>query len=329
MSCFAHALGIIILVLAMCAPRACRAQIPHVVPEGHVGLYFRGGRLLEAVAEPGMYLHLPFITSMIDVLVRVQTDVVRNVPCGTKDGIMSEFERVEVVNALRKDKAHSVVKAYGADYDVVWIHDKIHHEINKFCSNKTLREVYVDDFAALGEVLEFALQTDLDIHANGVSVIAVRTTKPTIPDSIRRNYEAMEEQRTAALVALRTHEVVERELETERVRVVSTARKHAEEAEIKSVAEARRARLQAETQSYEEKLIADSKRYSAEEEAAANEALLTEPYLRLQATRVWEHTTKAYFGERIPTLMIDPVQPANSAAMTTASAWWSTRKDQS
>ena len=314
------------LAYVICAPRACLAQIPHVVPEGHVGLYFRGGKLLDAVAEPGVHVHLPFITRLINVQVRVQTDVVRNVPCGTKDGIMSEFERVEVVNTLHKEKAHSIVKAYGADYDVVWIHDKIHHEINKFCSNKTLREVYVDDFATLDQSLESALQSDLDRYVNGVTVIAVRMTKPTIPESIRRNYEAMEEQRTAALVAMRTHEVVERELETERVRVVSTARKHAEEAEIKSDTEARRARLQAETRSYEDKLTADSKRYAVEEEAAANQALLTDSYLRLQATRVWEHNTKAYFGERIPTLMIDPVQPASPA--TTASTWWAPRKHQ-
>ncbi|KAK3251068.1 hypothetical protein CYMTET_39612 [Cymbomonas tetramitiformis] len=290
------------LLLTACG---CRAVL-HAVPEGHIGLSYRSGKLLDAVSAPGLHGHLPVVTRMVNILVRVQTDVVENVPCGTKDGIMSAFERVEVVNSLREDRAHAVVKAYGEDYDRVWIHDKIHHEINQFCSNKTLREVYVDDFASLDEILKVALQSDLDAHVQGLTIIAVRMTKPTVPESIRKNYEAMEEQRTAALVAERTHEVVQRQLETEHLRAVSAARKEAEETGIKTKMDADRARVQAETRSYEEKLIADSRRYAIEEEAAANEALLTDAYLRLQATRVWEHNTIAYFGEKIPTLMLDP-----------------------
>ncbi|KAK3290067.1 hypothetical protein CYMTET_2535 [Cymbomonas tetramitiformis] len=294
------------------------ASLLHQVPEGHVGVYFRGGRLLDTVVDPGVYLHLPYITEMINVNVRLQTDVIRNVPCGTKDGILSEFERVEVVNTLNRERAHAVIKAYGVDYDRVWIHDKVHHEINQFCSNKTLREVHVDDFASLDELLKVALQKDLDTHVSGVVIMAVRMTKPTVPASIRRNYEAMEEQRTAALVAQRTHEVVERELETERVRIVSAANRQAEESQIHTEMEARRKRARAETKAYEDKLEAESKRYSVEQEATANEALLTDAYLRLQETRVWEKNTKAYFGEKIPSLMIDAVQPVDPASMQVA-----------
>ncbi|KAK3243114.1 hypothetical protein CYMTET_47256 [Cymbomonas tetramitiformis] len=287
----------------------------HQVQEGHVGVYFRGGRLLDTVVGPGIHLHLPYITEMVDVNVRLQTDIIPNVPCGTKDGILSQFERVEVVNTLSQAQAHTVVKAYGVDYDRVWIHDKVHHEINQFCSNKTLREVYVDDFASLDELLKLALQKDLDAHVNGVSIMAVRMTKPTVPASIRGNYEAMEEQRTAALVAQRTHEVVEQELETERAKTVSAANRRAEEIHIQTETEAQQKRTQAETKAYEDKLAAESKRYAVEQEATANEALLTDAYLRLQETRVWEQNTKAYFGESIPRLMIDAVQPVDPASV--------------
>lgn len=274
--------------------------------------------MLDSVVGPGLHLHAPGITRMVDINVRLQTDVIRNVPCGTKDGILSEFDRVEVVNTLERQRAHAVVKAYGVDYDRVWIHDKVHHEINQFCSNKTLREVYVDDFASLDELLKLALQTDLDAHVEGVVIMAVRMTKPTVPASIRQNYEAMEEQRTAALVAQRTHEVVEQELETERTRIVSAANRRAEESRIQTEMEAQQKRAQAETKAYEDKLAAESKRYSVEQEAAANEALLTDAYLRLQETRVWERNTKAYFGESIPRLMIDAVQPVDPASVEIA-----------
>ena len=49
--------------------------------------------------------------------------------------------------------------------------------------------------------------------------------------------EAMEEQRTAALVAERTHEVVTQELETERKRLVSAAERKAEEMRIQTETE--------------------------------------------------------------------------------------------
>ncbi|KAK3234565.1 hypothetical protein CYMTET_55116 [Cymbomonas tetramitiformis] len=285
-----------------------RANSLHMVQEGYVGVYFRGGRLLETVVEPGLYLHLPWITKMVDVQVRLQTDVIKNVPCGTKDGILSEFERVEVVNSLSKDKVYDIVKAYGTDYDKAWIHDKIHHEINQFCSNKTLREVYVEDFSVLDDLLKQALQTDLDKHAQGVAIMAVRMTKPSVPPSIRSNYEAMEEQRTAALVAEKTKELVQKQMETERLKTISAAEKDAEESAIKTKTEAERVRAKAETKAYEEKLVADTKEYAIKAEAAANEFLLTDAYLRLQQTRVWEHNTKAYFGERIPNLLLDAVR---------------------
>lgn len=41
-----------------------------------------------------------------------------------------------------------------------------------------------------------ALQVDCTRYAPGIEIISVRVTKPTIPDSIRRNFEQMEEERT-------------------------------------------------------------------------------------------------------------------------------------
>jgi regulator of protease activity HflC (stomatin/prohibitin superfamily) len=35
----------------------------HTVPEGHVGIYFRGGALLDTITEPGYHVKLPMITS--------------------------------------------------------------------------------------------------------------------------------------------------------------------------------------------------------------------------------------------------------------------------
>ena len=41
-----------------------------------------------------------------------------------------------------------------------------------------------------------ALQGDCKRYAPGIEIMSVRVTKPTIPESIRRNFEQMEEERT-------------------------------------------------------------------------------------------------------------------------------------
>ena len=39
-----------------------------------------------------------------------------------------------------------IVKNYTADYDRTLIYNKIHHELNQFCSIHNLQEVYIDLF---------------------------------------------------------------------------------------------------------------------------------------------------------------------------------------
>ena len=49
------------------------------------------------------------------------------------------------------EKPWETVKNYTVNYDKTWIYDKIHHEINQFCSKHTLKEVYIDKFDQLDE----------------------------------------------------------------------------------------------------------------------------------------------------------------------------------
>ena len=111
------------------------------IPEGHVGVYWRGGALLDRVTGPGYHTMLPIVTSYAAVQTTVQTDKVMNIPCGTSGGTVISFERIEVVNQLKAEYVHATIKNYTVDYDKTWIYDKIHHEINQFCSQHTLQEV--------------------------------------------------------------------------------------------------------------------------------------------------------------------------------------------
>merc|ERR550517_2219134 len=159
---------------------------------------------------------LPFLTTVRNIQTTLQTDEVKNVPCGTSGGVMIYFDRIEVVNVLQNTAVFDIVKNYTADYDKPLIFDKVHHELNQFCSGHTLQEVYIELFDQIDENLKNALQADLLEMAPGLKVLSVRVTKPKIPESIRKNYELMEAEKTQLLISTARQKVVEKEAETAR-----------------------------------------------------------------------------------------------------------------
>ncbi len=54
---------------------------------------------------------------------------------------MIYFDRIEVVNILAAESVFSIVKNFTPDYDKPLIFDKVHHELNQFCSAHNLQEV--------------------------------------------------------------------------------------------------------------------------------------------------------------------------------------------
>jgi len=72
----------------------------HKIDEGNVGVYYRGGALLKETSNPGYHMMIPFLTTHRSVQVTLQSDEVKNVPCGTSGGVMLYFDRIEVVNIL-------------------------------------------------------------------------------------------------------------------------------------------------------------------------------------------------------------------------------------
>ena len=56
-------MGIEIIVGLMIMIAAIVLNGIHSVPEGYVGVYFRGGALIEGVSEPGWHTKLPLVTA--------------------------------------------------------------------------------------------------------------------------------------------------------------------------------------------------------------------------------------------------------------------------
>ena len=97
----------------------------HRIEEGHTGVYYRGGALLNTMSAPGFHLMIPIITSFKSIQTTLQTDEVKNVPCGTSGGVMIYFDRIEVVNVLEPSHVFDIVKMFSSDYDKPLIFDKV------------------------------------------------------------------------------------------------------------------------------------------------------------------------------------------------------------
>jgi erlin len=202
-----------------------------------------------------------------------------------------------------------------AEYDRPWIFDKIHHEVNQLCSQHTLQEVYIDLFHTVDDILLNALQESCDIWAPGIEVVSIRVTKPRIPESIRKNYEAMEAEKTKLMVSTQAQKVAEKEAETDKMRATVEAEKQREVAAIDSKkqlaqeqAEAEVKKLKDQAMLHHEKALADAEFYQKSKLAEANDRLFSDNYLKLEAVRSFANTTKIYFGPSVQNMFLDVVQ---------------------
>jgi len=291
----------------------------HRIEEGNVAVYYRGGALLDTIAQPGFHMMLPFITSHKIIQTTLQTDEVKNVPCGTSGGVMIYFDRIEVVNILSRSSVHDIVRNFTADYDKPLIFDKVHHELNQFCSSHSLQEVYIDLFDKIDENLKNAIQEDLGSMAVGLNVMSVRVTKPKIPEAIRKNYELMEAEKTKLMISTQRQKVVEKEAETERKKAVIEAEKEAHVAKIQyermimeKESNQKIAEIEDSIHLAREKAKSDAEFYRIQKQAEANKLLLTAEYLELQKYSSLTNNQKVFFGPDIPTMFVSNQGDDNS-----------------
>uniref|UniRef100_A0A8C4R7P3 ER lipid raft associated 1 n=1 Tax=Eptatretus burgeri TaxID=7764 RepID=A0A8C4R7P3_EPTBU len=320
----------------------------HRIEEGHVSVYYRGGALLQQTAGPGYHLMLPLFTSYRSVQTTLQTDEVKNVPCGTRygevylfprtflliaslvqvgshfivlhrlpllnpsGGVMIYFDRIEVVNLLAAWSVYDVVKNYTADYDKTLIFNKVHHELNQFCSAHSLQEVYIELFDQIDENLKLTIQKDLIVMAPGLHIQAVRVTKPKIPEAIRRNYELMEGEKTKLLIAVQRQKVVEKEADTERKKsvieaemVAQISRIQYEQRVLEKETERKISELEDGAYLARQKTKADAEFYMAKQIAEANMIKLTPEFLQFMKLKSLSGVSKIYFGSSIPQMLLD------------------------
>merc|ERR1712179_225593 len=265
---------------------------------------------------------VPFLTMVRNVQTTLQTDEVKNVPCGTSGGVMIYFDRIEVVNVLQPTAVYDIVKNYTADYDKPLIFDKVHHELNQFCSGHNLQGIYIGLFDQIDENLKNALQSDLTEMAPGLKVHAVRVTKPKIPEAIRKNYELMESEKTKLLISTQRQKVIEKDAETERKKAVIEAEKEAQVAKIKyeqNILEKKSIETMEKITDTihlaKEKTRTDAEFYKIQKQAEANTLLLTKEFLELKRVEAIGSNNKVYFGPDIPNMFLSPEDKSDKGSI--------------
>lgn len=278
----------------------------HTVQTGYVGVYWRGGALLNVTSRPGFHVKIPLVTAMAQIQTSVQTDRVTNIPCGTSGGVILEFEAIEVVNRLAENRALETVRKYGIDYDKIWIFDKINHEINQFCSAHSLQEVYIDEFDTLDESLALALQKDCDKWETGIQIIATRVTKPKIPPAVAKNYELMEVEKTKLAIEVQRQRVVAKTAETERLVALIEASSGGEVSKITMHTNVLEAQANQKIQTIEDETRlarlrskSDSAAYTKQRLAEANMLKFTPSYIEHKMYLSLESQPKRFYGKKL------------------------------
>ncbi|CAI9593106.1 unnamed protein product [Staurois parvus] len=165
--------------------------------------------------------------------------------------------------------------------------------------------------------------------APGLIIQAVRVTKPNIPESIRRNYELMESEKTKLLIAAQKQKVVEKEAETERKKAVIEAEKVAQVAEIKYGQKVMEKETEKKISEIEDsaflaraKAKADAEFYTSQKTAEANRLKLTPQYLQLMKFQAIAANSKIYFGSEIPNMFMDTSGGAPSSEPPPEESLW-------
>ena len=158
---------------------------------------------------------------------------------------------------------------------------------------------------------------ELQGQSTGVKILKVFVEIPHLSEEVERNYAKIAIEKTAKQAEAYRQETEKKKKETEnmldelealkRLTVAATENRQAIE---KEEADAKKAKIQAESDAEIKRLNADAESYANWKKAADNRELLTAEYLQLKQFETYGcNTEKIYFGENIPNFL-----PSSAAA---------------
>lgn len=280
----------------------------HQCVQGHRCVYYRGGSLLDSIADPGFHMKFPIITSHFNIQVTWQTDRLENVICGSSQGGQAYLD-IEVVNKL-KNSDRCILKVVGEhtiDYDKPLIFDYIPSEVAQFCKNYTLDDIVIREFDKLDEVLLGKLRENVESYGleDCIEIKKVRINRPKLDAKMKEKFESIENEKKAM-------ELAEKQKETQRVKLEAQLQKEMMEKErqkktneIQLQIMIETAQKQAEKQVIDDeknlkskKIEADAVMYAMKKKAEGYAILFKNPeYLKLEALKSAYNNAKMIVGE--------------------------------
>lgn len=277
------------------------------VEDGHVGVCYFGGRLQNTLQAPGYSMHLPLLTSCLSVPVQMQTRRVTHIACGTSGGTVVEFESIEVVYRLRRAAVVDTIRNYSTTFPRVWIDERVHSEVNQLCSQNELRDILIDRFDEVDDILLSEMKQTLAIWAPGIDLVTLRLTKPVVPPSIQAQYERLEQEKVALRLATAVQGTTVKAAENARRTAVKRAEKDASLSAIAMASNVAAKASEVTISAVEDATAlaaargrADAAAYAAATLARSEALLLTPALLAHERAVASGRNLKVYYGSSLP-----------------------------
>jgi regulator of protease activity HflC (stomatin/prohibitin superfamily) len=305
---------LVLLVLIQCA-----YGFFATISTGEVGVKYRFQEIQQDLSRPGLNFHNPFTSRIERVDVLPQTDTVKDVECGTNDGLKLIFNFVEVGNRLPEAFVLSTVSRFGLNYDKYLVTDLVRHQINVICSKKSAHEIAIDLFDTLDDLLQTFIREENERQTTGLEINFVRLSKPRMPESIQANYLKLAEERTMKMVIEERKARTKAEKEAE----LLVATKDAEIALSKAQADNNKMILNMRAKQDEERIknemVIEQAAASAKQirqEAEAMEYMYKLPrYAEIRIAEALSKNQKIYYGDKLSGIGY-PLFSANAGLMT-------------
>jgi erlin len=285
----------------------------HQVQAGNVGVFYRAGRLQSTLLNPGYNIQLPFLDRVEEIPLTFVTEKVSDIPCGVNGGVTIYFDLVEVVHRLRLDSVVETIANYTSAYADTWIVDRLHHEMNQYCSVNSLENIYIKEFEHLDERLMSRMQEFLKIWAPGIDLISLRVTKPVIPDSIMEKYSEVSNQQSLALIKKQQRDTILKKAEVDGHKLVNEARKELSVAKIRMEQMEKEATSRVKIEQLANDMFvasakqeADSWLYAMKRKAKSNQVKLTPAFLEYTRATALTSNLVLVHGENIPEYLLNP-----------------------
>lgn len=120
---------------------ACLVTAIHTVEEGHVGLYYKYGALLNETTTPGIHWLQPFVTQVVQVQLTPETKTLNPTVCTTRDGVRIVFRDIEIVTSVKESHVLELVREYSPKMKHILVFDRVSESIQVFCANSSIDEV--------------------------------------------------------------------------------------------------------------------------------------------------------------------------------------------